>query len=271
MFSKQALFFPVFATVLIFAVITASLITFILPETFGGKASINFDEKHVTESLENFLIPERDIFRSEYFQNLLVDNLLAKNWSRKPDYIPPLSRADFSKLVEKSFKAKATPNAPIIEIEAFASTPQDAADLANTIAETYRNYRFEVSKKLRAESVRAFEKSLRDVQQKIEAGRKKVSELDPEKTERQLEYSDAKRRLEELERFSEILNQKLEEAPAEESSSPEPEHFIVKSAVPNLRPVRPNKPLNLGLGLILGTTAGALAGIGAVAVRKPKP
>ncbi|HEY9509209.1 MAG TPA: hypothetical protein VIV82_05040 [Verrucomicrobiae bacterium] len=157
-----------------------------------------------------------------------------------------------------------------VEIEAFGTTPEQAADLANTIAETYQLYRLEMAKELRAETIRAFEKSLRDVHQKIEAGRKKLSDLDSEKTERQLEYSDAKRRLEELERFSEILNQKLEEAQAEESSSPEPEHFIVKSAVPNLRPVRPNKSLNLGFGVILGITAGALAGIGAVAVRKPK-
>ena len=268
MFSKQALFFRVFAMVLFFVMITASVITFILPETFAGKSIVHFDEKHITESLEHFLIPERDIFRSEHFRNLLVDNLLAKNWSRKPDYTPPLSRADFSKLVENSFKAKATSDSPTIEIDAFASTPQDAAELANAIAETYRLYRLETEKELRTETIRAYEEHLRDTEEKIENCRKKLAERDPVETDGQLEYSKLKRSLEELERYSEIINYKLEKAQTEETFSTRQEHFIVKPAVPNLNPVRPNKTLNLGIGLVLGTLAGTLAGIGAMAVRK---
>jgi uncharacterized protein involved in exopolysaccharide biosynthesis len=76
--------------------------------------------------------------------------------------------------------------------------------------------------------------------------------------------------LEELEQFSEVLNRKLEAAPAEESSSREPENFIVKPAVPNLRPVRPNKALNLAIGAMLGTVLGSVAGLVAITVRKPK-
>ncbi len=268
MSSKQALFFPVFAVVLFFVMITTSVITFIIPETFASKSVVHFDENHITESLGEFLIPEREIFRSEHFQNLLLDKLLAKNWSRKPHYIPPLSRADFSKLVENSFKVKATSDSPTIEIDAFASTPQDAAELANAIAETYQLYRLETAKKLRAERIHLYEEHLRDAQQKAEDCRKKLAELDPAKPDGQVEYSKVKRRLGELEQFNEVLNRKLEEARAQETSSLEQEHFIIKSAVPNLKPVRPNKALNLGIGLVLGTLAGALSGIGAVAVRK---
>lgn len=194
----------------------------------------------------------------------------ATNWPRKPDYIPPLSRADFSKLVENSFRAKATSDSPTIEIDAFASTPQDAAELANAIAETYRLYRLETEKELRTETIRSYEEHLRDTEEKIEDCRKKLAERDPVETDGHLEYSKLKRRLAELEQFSETVSHKLEEARTAETSSSQQEHFIIKPAVLDLRPVHRNRTLNLVIGMMLGTVVGAVAGIGAVTIRKPR-
>jgi capsular polysaccharide biosynthesis protein len=45
---------------------------------------------------------------------------------------------------------------------------------------------------------------------------------------------------------------------------------IIDQAVPGRRPVRPNKPLNLAIGILLGLVLGAVAGAVGVAFRARK-
>ncbi len=69
-------------------------------------------------------------------------------------------------------------------------------------------------------------------------------------------YFEAKRKLEELQRFRQILDMKIA---AEKIDVELPKTMmveIVDKAVPGLRPVRPNKPLNIALGIIIGLVVG---------------
>ncbi len=69
-------------------------------------------------------------------------------------------------------------------------------------------------------------------------------------------YFEAKRHLEELLRFRQILDYKIASEKIDQDLPKTTMAEIVDRAVPGLRPVRPNKPLNIALGIIIGLVVG---------------
>ena len=69
-------------------------------------------------------------------------------------------------------------------------------------------------------------------------------------------YFSAKRELEELQRFRTILDYKIASEKIDVDLPKSTMVEIVDRAVPGLRPVRPNKPLNIALGIIIGLVVG---------------
>jgi polysaccharide biosynthesis transport protein len=69
-------------------------------------------------------------------------------------------------------------------------------------------------------------------------------------------YFEAKRDLEELVRFRQILTMKLASEQIDVALPKSMSVEIVDTAKPGLRPVRPNKPLNIALGIIIGLVVG---------------
>jgi uncharacterized protein involved in exopolysaccharide biosynthesis len=97
-----------------------------------------------------------------------------------------------------------------------------------------------------------------DLQRKLDEAR--VADI--EKAERSRPYYEAKVRLDELERFRSVLSTKLgsEKLAAELPQTTLVE--IIQHAIPGMRPVRPNKPLNLVLGAFGGGLLALLVGGG---------
>jgi capsular exopolysaccharide synthesis family protein len=69
-------------------------------------------------------------------------------------------------------------------------------------------------------------------------------------------YFEAKRKLEELERFGQVLQMKITSERIEVSLPKTTMVEIMDYATAGLRPVRPNKPLNIALGIIIGLVVG---------------
>jgi len=69
-------------------------------------------------------------------------------------------------------------------------------------------------------------------------------------------YVEAKRNLEELTRFRQILNMKIASEKMDVDLPKTAMVEIIDQARPGLRPVRPNKPLNIALGIIIGLVVG---------------
>jgi uncharacterized protein involved in exopolysaccharide biosynthesis len=80
-------------------------------------------------------------------------------------------------------------------------------------------------------------------------------------------YYQAKRRLEELQRFQTLLNLKMASEKVDMSLPNSTLVEIIDRAEPGIWPVRPNKYLNLFIGAVVGTLFGTMAG-GAVAWRR---
>jgi capsular exopolysaccharide synthesis family protein len=84
----------------------------------------------------------------------------------------------------------------------------------------------------------------------------KAQDSDVEKANQSRPYFEAKRDLEELVRFRQILTTKIAMEKTDLQLPKNSMVEIVDRATPGLRPVRPNKPLNIALGIVIGLVVG---------------
>ncbi len=191
-------FIAVFAAVFLFVVATSTLITFILPEAFASTARVLVKQDPSEASQKTgsrtplgpydpyFLQTQFEVMQSQAVLNRVIDELdLNQAWGRKYAGGYPLKTSEALTLLKARLDLRPVRNTSLIEIRVFSDNPSEAAQLANAIADSYREYRARI--------------------------------IPPE---------------------------------------------IVDKAVPGLRPVRPNKPLNIVLGILGGVLLGLAAGGG---------
>lgn len=189
-------FIAVFAVVFLFVVTASTLITFILPESYSSTARVlvRQDATEASEKLDArtslgpydpyFLQTQMEIMRSQLVLDKVVNDLdLRTSWGGKYGSSGGLRPEDARAILQGRLELRPVRNTSLIEIRAFSDQPAEAAQLANAIAQSYREYRSHL-------------------------------------------------------------------APAD----------IVDMAVPGLRPVRPNKPLNIALGVVGGIFLALAAG-----------
>jgi uncharacterized protein involved in exopolysaccharide biosynthesis len=148
-------------------------------------------------------------------------------------------------------------NTSLIEIRVFSERPEEAARIANMIAEVYRQYRQEEHEKLIGSEIQVLKMKYQENNEKIRKIRAEITGLSGEKDGRDTNrLEEAKRQLDEHLGFAQILFTRIgiEDTAA---SIPAPNLAqIVDHAMSNLRPVRPNKPFNIALGIIVGGVSG---------------
>jgi uncharacterized protein involved in exopolysaccharide biosynthesis len=187
---------PVGLAVFLLVVITATLITFILPESYLSSARIRIDAAMVGESPSSPAQPaaqagvpptELVVLTSQSVLQTVVTNLdLVDKWGRRYNAVGKLPASAAVLLLRKRLEVRPLPNTSIVEISALDESPVEAAELANAVAAAYIGYNVSIHSPLKA-------------------------------------------------RF-------------------------LDSAVPATRPARPNKPLNLLLGVVIGLLLGAGTG-----------
>jgi capsular exopolysaccharide synthesis family protein len=84
----------------------------------------------------------------------------------------------------------------------------------------------------------------------------KAQDSDIEQANKSRPYFEAKRDLEELVRFSQILQTKIAMEKTDLQLPKTSMVEVIDTAKPGARPVRPNKPLNIALGVIIGLVVG---------------
>jgi capsular polysaccharide biosynthesis protein len=189
-------FIAVFVSVFLLVVITSTLVTFIMPESYASTARVLVrrdasEASQKTESREPsspyapyFIKTQVEVIRSQAVLGKVVDDLdLNRVWGAKYAGGETLKTAETLPLLMSRLDLRPVLNTSLIEIRVFSDSPTEAAKLANAIAESYREYRSHIT-------------------------------------------------------------------PAE----------IVDMAVPGLRPVRPNKPLNIAVGILVGMFLALVAG-----------
>ena len=197
----------VILAVFLLVVITATVVTFILPETFVGTASINVqregtDIQGVSASgiagfggIDPYFIQtEFEVMQSQVILGKVVDNPklnLMEKWATKFHGGEPLSKPETIDLLKHFIDLRPVRNTSLIEIRFFSDKAEEAADLANALADAYKEYRLSRSTEKMTSGVKVFskqmeekEKELRDAQIEVERLRTelKVSDPDPAST-----------------------------------------------------------------------------------------
>jgi succinoglycan biosynthesis transport protein ExoP len=179
----------VILAVFLLVVITATLVTFILPESFSSKTRIKIDrdvtdiqgiqqETRMSMGYDPFFIQtEFEAIQSEVILGKVIETLDLNNvWGAKIG-AGKLKTTDTIGMLKGRMKLSPVRNTSLIEIEVFSEDKFEAAKIANAIAETYKNYRMEERTRLSKGGIKALQESYQEQQEKVRKKQKEVDSL----------------------------------------------------------------------------------------------
>lgn len=207
---RLAQFLTVFAAVFLLVVFTATIITFILPEMFVGAARVLVRKNAALTSsvpgradsemgdYDPYLIQtEFEIIQSQVVLTTVIEQLsLHERWGKKYQNGERLTTPETIAMLKHMLEVRPIRNTSLIEIRGYSEKPDEAAQIANSVAEAYRDYTLQ----------------------------------------------------------------------ANQPSKPVVSVTIVDRAMPSLAPLRPNKPLNIALGVVAGIILGLIAASGVAGI-----
>jgi polysaccharide biosynthesis transport protein len=189
----------VILAVFLLVVITATLVTFILPESFSSIARIsierdNTDIEGVTGSRAAlgydpyYIQTQFEIIQSEVVLGKVIEALdLNTKWGKKYYNGEKLKTTDAIGMLKGRMTLRPVRNTSIIEIQVYSEDKNEASDIANAVAGTYREHRLSERRRLiqggivvlveehekQQVRVSAAQKELEDLRQKLE-----ISDMD---------------------------------------------------------------------------------------------
>ena len=189
----------VILAVFLLVVITATLVTFILPESYSSTARIKIerdnpdvgpigDKSMMSGGYDPYFIQtEFEIIQSKIILDKVVDELnLNEVWGKKYG-AEKLKSDETMVLLKRVMDLRPVRNTTLIEIRVYSDKPDEAAKLANTIATVYREYRLEMRRQLTAGGIKTLreqfaeqEQKVSNVQQEMERLRRELDISEPE-------------------------------------------------------------------------------------------
>ncbi|MGC3958007.1 MAG: polysaccharide biosynthesis tyrosine autokinase [Verrucomicrobiota bacterium] len=191
----------VIIAVFLLVVITATLVTFILPEMFASTASMKVepDKSDITElnALGGqvprydpyFIQTEFETIQSESLLTNVVDALdLTTVWGNRYNDGQKLKMTEAVSLLRGWLDLRPRRNTTIIDVKVYSENAADAAKLANSVAQAYKQWRLSKGEALVRGGIKELENQLKLQDQKIEAIK---TELDRLRTESKITDADA--------------------------------------------------------------------------------
>ena len=145
-----SLFLAPAVSVFLVVVITATLITFILPESFVSTAWIKLmslppnptgatSRQGATDIFDpRFMQSECEVIQSEGILGKAIDDLdLNKEWGKKYANGDRLKTSESMALLKARMDVRPVRNTSVIEIRTYSERPQEAAKIANSLALAY--------------------------------------------------------------------------------------------------------------------------------------
>jgi succinoglycan biosynthesis transport protein ExoP len=194
----------VILAVFLLVVITATLVTLLLPQSYLSTARIKVerDQSDISGVLQGqqvmgsmydpyFIQTEFEVIQSEIILGKLFDPNskievpgedgrlapIAKVWAHRYNNDQPLTLQESLGLLKHHLDVRPTRNTSLIEIRVDSENAQEAAILANAIAETYQNYRIDERKRLSSGGIEALTKRLEDVGKQVLEAQTNVDSL----------------------------------------------------------------------------------------------
>ena len=249
--------------------IVSVFVTAILPEAFVSTARVRIERDHADIGglgarepaawFDPYYVQtELEAIQSELVLRKVIENLdLNTVWGRKYANGERLRAAEALALLKGRIALRPVRNTCIVEIRCYSERPDEAAKLANAVAEAYRDWRVRQRAGNLSASIRALEEAYDANNQKARAIQTEIAELSRQQNlENSNRLSVARRTLEDVQGYSQVLFGRISGARMDLSLPAMGMVQIVDAAVPSLRPIRPNKALNTAVGVIVGGLGG---------------
>lgn len=170
----------VILAVFLLVVITATVVTLMIPEMYAGKARIQVEQEHPDITVNGvqgnigagydayFLLTEFETIQSEKVLSRVSEKMDLRNvWGKKYNNGQPMTESDVEQTIKNRLDLKNVRNTKFIEIKAYSDSAVEAANLANQVAESYRDYRSQEYEELKHGGINSLNKQLEDQDQKI--------------------------------------------------------------------------------------------------------
>src|ERR1035437_9445326 len=179
----------VILAVFLLVVITATLVTFILPEAYSSTARIKIDkdqpdisgmtERGGVASYDPYFIQtEFELITSEVILGKVIEDLdLNKEWGKKYAGGDRLKTSEVITLLKGRIDLRPIRNTSIIAITVYSDKADEASKIANAVAEAYRNHRLEQRKSLSNNGIEVLETRFKEQEAKVKAAQSNVDNL----------------------------------------------------------------------------------------------
>jgi len=179
----------VILAVFLLVVITATLVTFILPESFSSTARIKIErdqsdiagltDAHFMGAYDPYFIQtEFEVIQSEVILGEVIKDLdLNKVWGKKYANGDTLKTTETMGLLKGRMDLRPVRNTSLIEIRVYSERPEEAALLANAIATAYRNHRLEQRMAMSRNGIKSLEERWTEQEKKVRDQQKEVDHL----------------------------------------------------------------------------------------------
>jgi Mg-chelatase subunit ChlD/uncharacterized protein involved in exopolysaccharide biosynthesis/anti-sigma factor RsiW len=149
-------------------------------------------EVHAVKSYDPYFIQtEFETIKSDAVLSKVLEKLnLNETWAKKRGSSTKLSTRETLQLLKKSLDLRSVPNTSFIEIGVKSDKPEEAAEIANAVAEAYRDYRGEQRKELSKKGIEALEERRAQQENAVARAQAEVDRLEIEAT---LSQADAAR------------------------------------------------------------------------------
>ena len=138
----------VFVLVFGLVLLTATVVTFLLPEAYAGKARVKIARSAGGNSTPSagydpyLLQTEFEVIQSEVILDKVIDALdLNEVWRKKYNSEVKFKTSETRQALKRSLALRPIRNTSLIDITVYSDDKLEAAKTANCIAETYQAYR----------------------------------------------------------------------------------------------------------------------------------
>ncbi len=178
----------VILAVFLLVVLTATLVTFILPESFSSVARIRVERDQTDiQSLSGpsvlgtaydpyFIQTEYEVIQSESILGPVVEALgLRQKWGK--DAGVTLTQQEAMTRLKQRLDVRAVRNTSLIEIRVYSGDAKEACEIANLVAQTYRKHRLEHRLELSQAGIEALKKQLDEQEKDVKQAQTNVDYL----------------------------------------------------------------------------------------------
>ena len=253
----------------------ATLVTFFLPEYFVSTTRIKigsdqpdirslFEQTSGTNVVDSvFLQTELETILSEVILNRVIDDFhLNDVWGRKYFEGGKLKTSESLALLRGRLDIRPVRNTSLLDIRAYSENPNEARDIANGVVKAYHQWRSTQLMERVRNSLKSLDKRVQLMDETIsQAKRRLEAQAGALPGTQNPAYSEKQRELEETIALRSELTRRmrLEEIDAHLPRSGQV--TILETAKASTVPFRPNKPLNIILGIVIGAAAGFLLAV----------